>query len=261
MAARWRCESRTLGAPAEKEAVETIIEEVASDVLSNVTANVGARFSSARGGAVLSLAGQPVPLDAAAAAFAKTEAPRDASLRPGYEGGENWRSVSVDQLLRASAFELSLGAAEGESGGGPAQWTPWGRGDILLFDSDAAGARYDGNLKAGYLGIDAWLDDRWLAGVAASRSRVESDYALEDGGAGDLALTLTGARTPMCVSRPIDTPFRNRTQILDLDTHLRAFRRRLRAPVVCGGYVHVALSCRGGVFRAADARAPQGTPG
>ena len=96
-------------------------------------------------------------------------------------------------MVTASAFEIALGAAEGENGGGLPGVTVWGRGDILFFDNDAATATYDGNLKAGYLGVDAWLDNRTLAGLAASRSEVEADYNLEDTGAGELKLTLTGA--------------------------------------------------------------------
>ena len=40
-------------------------------------------------------------------------------------------------------------------------------------------------------GVDAWLDDRWLVGVAVSRTGVEADYALEGNG-GKLKLSMMG---------------------------------------------------------------------
>ena len=179
----------------QKEAVETIVEEVAASVVSNVTANVGTRFSSAgAGGSAPSAGGSPAGLDSIAAALtARGDRSRGATPLFGYEAGEAPASLDFGQMVTASAFEIALGAAEGENGGGLPGVTVWGRGDILFFDNDALTATYDGNLKAGYLGVDAWLDDRTLAGLAASRSEVEADYNLEDTGAGELKLTLTGA--------------------------------------------------------------------
>ena len=131
-------------------------------------------------------------VDGLVAAFARQGAAMQSLSRSGYEGEESHRRLSLDELIRIGAFELSLGAAEGEAGMGASNLTLWGRGDILFFDNDVASARYDGNLKAGYLGVDAWFGERWLAGVAASHSMVEADYSLE-GGAGELSLTITGA--------------------------------------------------------------------
>lgn len=179
----------------KKEAVETIVEDVAASVVSNVTANVGTRFSSAgAGGSAPSAGGSPAGLDSIAAALAaRGDRSRGAAPLFGYEAGEAPASLDFGQMVTSSAFEIALGAAEGENGGGLPGVTVWGRGDILFFDNDALTATYDGNLKAGYLGVDAWLDDRTLAGLAASRSEVEADYNLEDTGAGELKLTLTGA--------------------------------------------------------------------
>ena len=179
--------------PTEVEAVEETVQAVAATSLSNVTANIGTRFSAARGGgSVLSLAGRSVP----------TGSPVTALAEPGQQLGgphghaaasDGWsRGAGFDELLRTSAFELSLNAAEGEAGVlGLSHWTLWGRGDILAFDSDAADARYDGDLRAGYVGLDAWLDDRWQIGVAASRIQVTADYSLAGGG-GELDVALNG---------------------------------------------------------------------
>lgn len=184
----------TADAP-EAEAVEETVRAVAAGSLANVTSNIGARFSSVDSGVTLTLAGQRLFLDEAAATLASF----DDGLRawsdtaPGGEDATRGRGLGFDELLQTSAFEIALGAAEGE-GFLAGRWTVWGRGDVLFFDDDSdSGGRYDGDLKAGYLGVDAWIDDRWLAGVAASRIVVDSDYFPE--GAGDrgrLEVTLTG---------------------------------------------------------------------
>ena len=175
----------------EKQAVEEVVEGIVAGSVSNVTSNIGTRFSAARGGgAALSLAGRKVRFGAAA--------PAVAGLRSvAGSGGEGWsRGLTADEMLRSSAFELPLGAAgEGTGIGWPSQWTLWGRGDILFFDKKPdTGLRYDGDLRAGYLGVDGWLDERWLAGVAVSRTMVDSDYDRVGvrGSGGRLEMTLTG---------------------------------------------------------------------
>ena len=180
---------------AEIKAVEETLQAVAAGSLANVTTNIGARFSATRSGsAVSTLAGQSAIAGRsghALAEFARSAAASPAS--PVGDGASLSRGVSAEELLQASSFELALNAAEDGAGGlGMAQWTLWGRGDILVFDSDpSTGARYDGDLLAGYLGLDAWLDGQWLVGVAASRTRVDATYRLEDG-AGQLDVTLSG---------------------------------------------------------------------
>lgn len=173
--------------------VEEVVEEVTGGVVSNVTANVGARFSSARaGGSAPTATAGLATLKNTVAALAKRDRSRGAAPRIGYEGEEAHGRLDFGRLFGAGAFEVALGAAEGEAQGGPSGVTLWGRGDVLFFDNDAASSGYDGNLRAGYLGVDAWLDDRWLAGVAASRSAVKADYSLAGTEAGELRLDLTG---------------------------------------------------------------------
>ena len=182
-------------APVEVQAVAETLQAVTAGSLSNVTTNIGARFSAARsGGAALSLAGQPVVsgtvTDATMAWGQQLEFP---SGVPAAGNVAQSRGVGFDELLQTSTFELSLNAAEDGSGGlGLSHWTLWGRGDILAFDNDpSTGARYDGDLKAGYLGLDAWVNGQWLVGIAASRTQVDADYSV-DGGSGRLDVTLTG---------------------------------------------------------------------
>ena len=137
---------------AEKELVEETLKTVAAGAVSNVATNIGARFSAARGGGtVLTLAGQPVAGD------------RGLSVLEGIDQYQRWNSVglegqsrgmSVEELLRTSAFEVTLGASEQGTGGlGLSHLTLWGRGDAVFFDAGSGDIdAYDGDLLAGYLG-------------------------------------------------------------------------------------------------------------
>ena len=177
----------------EKRVVQEAVKTVTASAVANVTTNIGARFSAARGGGtVLTMAGQPVFVPKSGLGLAVLDEHRGLHWN-GEDGfGGAGRSLSAVELLRSSAFQVSLGATdEGKQPGGLSQWTLWGRGDMLFFDRDSVGERYDGRLLAGYLGVDGWLNERWLIGVAASRTGVKADYGLE-GRSGKLDLTTTG---------------------------------------------------------------------
>ena len=176
-----------------KEVVEQTLEAVVTSTLSNVTTNIGTRFSAARGGTAVTLAGRPISLEESALAFAAFNDHSDSGLHGGYSD-ERWeRDLSLTKLLETSAFQVSLSAADEDAQGvGPVQsLTVWGRVDRMFFDKESGDFnRYDGDLKAGYLGIDTWLDDRWLIGIAASITKVDADYGLDIGG--DLDLSMVG---------------------------------------------------------------------
>ena len=178
--------------PTERQVVKEAVRTIAASAVANVTTNIGARFSApVGGGAVLTLAGQSVLAPAADSGWIVSDKHRGGPWHGGYAFDKAGRNLSAAELLRSSAFQVSLGAAEeGSILGGLSQWTIWGRGDMLFFDSDSSNERYDGDLVAGYMGVDVWLDERWLAGVAASRTGVKADYRL-DGGGGELDLTTT----------------------------------------------------------------------
>ena len=86
-----------------------------------------------------------------------------------------------DALLHGTEFELALGSDE-DGGGGwlRRRLSVWGQGDIQTFHGTPTvyryDARYDGDMRTGYVGIDARLTERWLAGVAVSRSGGRSDW-------------------------------------------------------------------------------------
>ena len=94
--------------------------------------------------------------------------------------------------LRASAFLLSLGGGEdGDETEPGRRWQVWGQGDVQSFQgapSEATG--YDGGLRTGYVGVDTWMTERWLAGVAAARSRGFGNWRA-GGSQGSLATRLT----------------------------------------------------------------------
>ncbi len=82
-----------------------------------------------------------------------------------------------DALLRGTEFELALGGGEARSGG---RWSVWGQGDVQAFQGAPAAlgdeAGYAGDVWTSYLGVDARLTDRWLVGMAVSRSAGDADW-------------------------------------------------------------------------------------
>jgi len=77
-------------------------------------------------------------------------------------------------------FLLALGS--GQAGDGAVQgqrWTVWGQLDSQAFAGERSpAARYDGDLRTAYVGVDARLGERWVAGVAVSRSSGSGDWNL-----------------------------------------------------------------------------------
>ena len=186
--------------PGIVKAIERTVRAVTAATAANITANIGTRFSATRsggnmvvvGGRTLNLGSAPTP------SSLPVTIGRDWDLFAEPDHVDDRWDIGLDDLLRSSAFELSLSAAEDgvQNGGVSPQWTVWGRGDLQFFESQPErGATYDGDLKAGYLGIDARLGDRWLAGLATSLTRAEADYDPGDdssGGDGVLGIRMRG---------------------------------------------------------------------
>ena len=79
-----------------------------------------------------------------------------------------------DQALQGTDVLLAFGDTGQTPAGlpvGERRWTVWGQGDLQTFRgrSDAIGG-YEGDLRTGYVGIDAQVSRQWLLGVALSRS-------------------------------------------------------------------------------------------
>ena len=181
-----------------KQAAERTVAAVAAAAVSNVTSNIGARFSApSTGGASISLAGTPI-----AFGHGNPRNVRGTSLssQRGLSDEDSWqwrtRSLTGDELLGSSSFEIALGAAEGSNGNSPDAprgLTVWGRGDFQVFESGGGqNSGYDGGLVAGYLGADFLTAGGWLTGLAISRISAEADYVLANAdGGGKLEAELT----------------------------------------------------------------------
>ncbi len=152
----------------DKASLETALAGVARTTVAGATDVIRLRFDSAPGASALSIAGRPV---GGAQGFA---AP--GTGRPD-RSGPAARAVSGATLLGGSAFTLPLGG-DGTAAGGETEWTVWGRGDWRGFEGPTGTGGYDGAQRAGWLGLDARLDERLLAGLGLSLSVGETDYRM-----------------------------------------------------------------------------------
>ena len=98
------------------------------------------------------------------------------------EALRDWRSVTLEDLMSNSAFELALtGDAPGP--GGEGGLILWGQGDWLDFDSKPQDTfSMDGNVLSGHVGLDYQLGEM-LLGMALGHSSGEVDYV--DSASGD----------------------------------------------------------------------------
>ena len=186
-------------APRVKRSVQRTLAAVAHRALTSALDTIGARFAAQVPASGLTVAGETVPLglSGASAGFADAvgrcaagdatghgsgDAAGHAFGRTGFgEGGgcardARSRAVDASELLRASAFSLTLGAAEGAGMSSAPLWAAWGRGDLGSFAGrPEPGMRYEGELRTGWLGVDA-RSGPWVAGLAVSHGASESDY-------------------------------------------------------------------------------------
>ena len=183
-----------------RQTMKRTLAAVARRALSSALENIGARFASSIPDSGLTLAGTTLRLGAArepamvgasdlnGAAGRCSAWPHRHAFRAGTDGcpsvGTQDRHVKADELLRTSSFSLTLGAAEGSGpGGSPVPlWAVWGRGDLGSFAGrPEPGMRYDGELRTGWLGIDARAGP-WVAGLAFSHGKGEADYSFDQDG-------------------------------------------------------------------------------
>ena len=99
-----------------------------------------------------------------------------------------------DQALPATDVLMAFGggdaAAEQPAGGGQ-RWTVWGQGDLQTFRGTPEPVKgYEGDLRTGYLGVDAQVTRSWLLGVALARSGGSGTWQ-RGASAGELSTTLT----------------------------------------------------------------------
>ncbi len=195
-----------------KQTVRRTLAAVARRALTGALDNIGARLAAEAPMGGLTLAGETVPLSLSGAGAGTGPTAGQACTAgdrwrrglggpgPGIGlgagsancGGLESRSVESDELLNASAFSLGLGAAEGEPGFDPhaPRWAVWGRGDYGTFAGRPDGMHYDGEMRTGWLGVDARAG-AWVAGLAVSHGTGAADYGLDGGETGRLETELT----------------------------------------------------------------------
>ena len=107
-------------------------------------------------------------------------APFGASGPPHLGGGASSAISGLSPLRGGGQTGFLLALGSGQAGGGPAQgqpWTVWGQLDVQAFEGERSpAARYAGDLRTAYVGVDARLSERWLAGVAVARSRADGNW-------------------------------------------------------------------------------------
>ena len=113
---------------------------------------------------------------------------------PGLMGGAfggGW-----DRWLQGTDVLLSFGGQDEQSGRssegvGGTRWTVWGQGDLQTFRSaETESEGYDGDLRSGYLGLDARLGQKLLVGAAVARSGGRGDWQV-GASSGHLTTALT----------------------------------------------------------------------
>ena len=117
--------------------------------------------------------------------------------RAPYGAGASPTLSNVSPLRAGGQTDFLLALGSGQAGGGTApgqRWTVWGQIDQQAFGGERSpAARYDGHLQTAYVGVDARLSERWLAGVAVARSRGDGDWTFGSS-TGRLTTTLTSVQ-------------------------------------------------------------------
>ena len=113
---------------------------------------------------------------------------RESDGFPGFGSfGGGW-----EQALLGSNMVLPFGG-EGATGSGHGRrrWTVWGQGDLQTFrGTPETVSGYDGDLRTGYLGVDAQVTRGWLLGAAVARSGGAGTWKRGESG-GELSTVLT----------------------------------------------------------------------
>ena len=102
------------------------------------------------------------------------------SMTAGYDPGghapQSGQRPDWGGLLWGQSFAEPIGTADA-----PPRWTVWGAADLQHYQGAPAGGRHDGALRSLYVGADARVGDRLLAGAAISPSWGEADYTTAGG--------------------------------------------------------------------------------
>ena len=181
--------------------VEDTLAAMGRGHLASARATLGRRAAATgREESRITVAGMHVPLgtdDAAAAGRALAERwitglaggmPPPGAGWPGMgPGGPGRRGAGTSSAFSGlssfagrgqTEFQLALGEEAGDGSEPGRRWTVWGQLDVQAFQGGRSPAsRYDGAMRTAYVGVDARLGERWLAGVAVTRSNADGDWS------------------------------------------------------------------------------------
>ena len=173
--------------------VEDTLAAMGRGHLASARATLGRRAAATgREESRITVAGMHVPLgtdDAAAAgrALAERWITGLAGGAPVWAAGPGRRGAGTSSAFSGlspfagrgqTEFQLALGEEAGDGSEPGRRWTVWGQLDVQAFQGGRSPAsRYDGALRTAYVGVDARLGERWLAGVAVTRSNADGDWS------------------------------------------------------------------------------------
>ena len=169
---------------AERQAMSMVLSEIARATLAGAAEMVGERMRARPGTSTFTLAGRQV----SGAGWSEPALDERGAGLGEPTLGEYAQRIGDSELLRGSAFTLSLSG--GEAADGAPEWTMWGRGDVRSFSGRKHRSDWDGSLGSGWLGVDVRASGQVFAGLALSRSRGEVDYRV-DAEDGNLETSLT----------------------------------------------------------------------
>ena len=141
---------------------------------------IGSRFEGGGGAAQVTIGGQALALDGAAAAGAEDGVETDhlrfsEAWRAAFgekQEAEESRTMEGRELLLGSSFNLTAGGENGAP-----RYGAWGRFAVGSFDAELDGLSLSGEVTTGFLGADVDAG-RWLAGAALSVSEGEGPFTL-----------------------------------------------------------------------------------
>ena len=164
----------------ERTALGVIIDDDAAkargEAVGTVLAGLGRTLASDAVDAVSGRVGSGVRIDCGAGGLGPLTAPTGlASQAQGSSSAAGWLGSTLPQ-----SFEARVGGGAGESADCLEGYGIWGRITDSRFDAESGGYGADGQLRTGYLGVDRWVNEGLLLGVALSHSRADIDFGLTD---------------------------------------------------------------------------------
>ena len=128
------------------------------------------RSPQGAGGAAPGAWAAPAPQPRAAGRYPGGRVRTHAAVGQAGDGGSGW-------LLQGSDFVLAPGSPAGGEADASRRWQVWGQGDLQSFrGAPLPNSGYAGDRWNGWLGVDTWLTDHWLAGLALSHSGSSGDW-------------------------------------------------------------------------------------